>query len=74
MFNALKSMISKAWDFIPWPRTRREQTLLSSYKKDLEKEIKKTERKVRTRLTNEQKQERAKQRELSRKVRERQKF
>ena len=60
MFNALKSMISKAWDFIPWPRTRQKQTLLTSYKKDLEKEIKKAEKKVRTRLTDEQKQERAK--------------
>ena len=59
MFSTLKSMINKVWDFIPWPRTRQEQNSLTSYKKDLEQEIKKTERKVRTRLTDEQRAQRA---------------
>ena len=65
-------MINKVWDFIPWPRTRQEQNSLTSYKKDLEREIKKTERKVRTGLTDEQKQERNKQKELTRQARLRQ--
>ena len=58
MFNVLKSMVNKVWDFIPWPQTRQEQKSLRSLKKDLTQEIKNTEKKVRTRLTKEQRQHR----------------
>ena len=58
MFNALKSVINKVWDFIPWPKTQEEQNSLRSLKRDLTQEIKNTEKKVRTRLTKEQRQHR----------------
>ena len=56
MFNALKSMVNRVWDFIPWPKTRQEQNSLRSLKSEVSQEIKKIERKVRTRLTKEQRQ------------------
>ena len=58
MFSALKSMMSRVWDFIPWPQTRQEQKSLTSLKSDVSQEIKKTEKKVRQRLTKEQRQAR----------------
>ena len=57
MFNVLKSMLSKVWDYIPYPQTTQQRNLLSSYKKDLRQELRKTEKKVSTRLTAEQKQQ-----------------
>ena len=56
MFNALKSMVNRVWDFIPWPKTQQEQRALTSLKNEVSQDIKKTEKKVRTRLTKEQKQ------------------
>ena len=58
MFNALKSMVNRVWDFIPWPKTQQEQKSLTSFKKDLKQEIKNTEKKVRTKLTKKQTQQR----------------
>ena len=58
MFNALKSMMNRVWDFIPWPTSQSEQKSLRSLKKDMTQEIKNTEKKVRTRLTKEQRQAR----------------
>ena len=66
MFNALKGMMSKVWDFIPW---QGEQKALSSLKSNVSQEIKRTEKKVRKRLTDEQKKVReleARQKRLDR--------
>ena len=55
MFNALKGMMNKVWNFIPWPTSQSEQRALTSLKSNVSQEIKKTEKKVRKRLTDEQK-------------------
>ena len=55
MFNALKGMMNNVWKFIPWPTSQSEQRALTSLKSNVSQEIKKTEKKVRKRLTDEQK-------------------
>ena len=62
MFSALKSMMNRVWDFIPWPTGQRQQRALTSLKTSVSQEIKKTEKEVtasskalRKRLTDEQK-------------------
>ena len=68
MFSALKSMLNSVWENIPWPSVPRQQRdLLSAYRKDIQQEVKKTETKVRKRLTDEDKklrQQQAKQKKL----------
>ena len=55
MFNALKGMMNRVWNFIPWPTSEGDQKALTSLKSDVSQEINKTEKKVRKRLTDEQK-------------------
>ena len=61
-------MLNRVWDNIPWPSVPRQQRdLLSAYRSNIRQELKKTETKVRTRLTEDEKKlrlEQAKQKKL----------
>ena len=70
MFNALKSMMGRVWNFIPWPTSQSDQKALTSLKSNVSQEIKRTQKNVRKRLTDEQKKLRefeARQKRLDRK-------
>ena len=54
MFSALKGLMNRVWDFIPWPTSQNQQRALTSLRTNVSQEIKNTEKKVRKRLTDEQ--------------------
>ena len=47
MFNALKGIMNRVFEFIPRPTSQSDQRTLTSLKTNVSQEIKKTERKVR---------------------------
>ena len=68
MFSALKSILNRVWDYIPWQSVpTRQRDLLSEYRRGIRREVQKTETKVRKRLSEDEKKlrlEQAKQKKL----------